>query len=159
MTVGQAFGVALGLVFAVHGYIFIAWRSTARDRTASILGVVLTALSVSILIGSGTFLLWLREPNALVAVGMGIFTYASAFRAGFMEWSHLDHVPALSTINLMFRIYFWGNVVAACLCGVGCVIYGGPLGVLGACVSLSWTLMNLLFLKRITSDQARDEGA
>ena len=75
-----------------------------------------------------------------------------------MEWSHLRHVPGLSTINLMLRIYFWGNVVAACLCGVGCVIYGGPVGVLGACVSLSWALMHLWFLKRFTPDQARGEG-
>ena len=73
MTVGQAFGVAFGLAFAVLGYIFIGWRSSVRDRTASILRVVLTALSVSILIGSGTFFLLWREPNVLVAVGVGIF--------------------------------------------------------------------------------------
>jgi hypothetical protein len=51
----------------------------------------------------------------------------------------------------MLRIYSWENVAAACLAGVGCVMYGGP-GVLGALVALSWVLLHRWLLQRVPPD-------
>jgi hypothetical protein len=60
---------------------------------------------------------------------MAIFAYASAFKTGFMGWHHLGQTSSLSSFKAMFRIYSSANFVAACLSGIGCVIYGGPVGV------------------------------
>ena len=156
MPLGQAFALAFGLAFTILGFLYIAWRSAGRDQTASILRALLTALSVSMLVGTGTFFLLVREPNVLIAVGMAIFGYASAFKTGFMGWHHLRQAPSLSTFKAMFRVYSSGNLVAACLFGIGCVIYGGPVGVLGAFVALYWALLHLWLLKRATPGEASE---
>jgi len=72
MPLGQAFAFAFGLAFAVLGLLYIAWRSAGRDQTASILRALLTGLSVSLLVGTGTFFLLVREPNVLIGVGMAM---------------------------------------------------------------------------------------
>jgi len=154
MPLGQAFGVAFGLAFAVLGFLYIVWRSAGHDQTASILRALLTALSVSMWVGAGTFFLLVRQPNVLIGVGIAFFAYAAAFRDAFLGWRHLGQTPPLSTLKTMFRIYSLGNLVAACLCGIGCVIFGGPIGALGALAALYWTLLHLWFFKRVTADEA-----
>lgn len=157
MPLGQAFAFAFGLAFVVLGFLYLVWRSAGRDQTASILRALLTGLSVSMLVGTGTFFLLVREPSVLIGVGLAIFAYAAAFKTGFMGWHHLGQTSSLSSFKAMFRVYSSANLVAACLSGIGCVIYGGPVGVLGAFVALYWVLLNLWFLKRFTPDGAAEE--
>jgi hypothetical protein len=109
------------------------------------------------LMGTGTFFLIVRLPTVLIGLGMAIFAYAAAFKTGFMRWHRLRQTASLSSFKTMFRVYSSANLVAACLSGIGCVIYGGPVGVLGAFVALYWFLMNLWFLKRFTRDEASED--
>lgn len=150
MPVGQALVVAFGLASAVLGFLYITWRSTGRDRTASILRALLTAVSVSVLIGTGTFFLLVREPNVLIGMGIAVYAYASAFRRGFMGRRDAGQALSIEKITTMFRVHAAGNLVAATLCGIGCVTYGGALGVLGVFVSLYWIVLHLWLLNRVT---------
>lgn len=150
MTVRQAFVIAFGLAFTVLGFLYIAWRSTGRDRTASILRSLLTGVLVAVLIGTGTFFLLAGEPNVLIRTGIAVYAYASAFRRGFMGWRHAGRSLSLENITTKSRVYAAANVVAATLCGIGCLTYGGAIGVLGALVSLYWIVLHLWFLNRFT---------
>ncbi len=155
MPLGQAFVIASGLVLAVFGFLYIAWRSTAADQTASFLRAMFSALSASILTGIGTFFLLVREPNLLIGIGMGIGAYASAFKTGFMGWhEYLGRAPSHPTFKAMFHFYSLGNVVAGCLSGIGCLAYGGAVGVVGASLSACWAVLHLWVLKRVTREAA-----
>jgi hypothetical protein len=55
----------------------------------------------------------------------------------------------------MFRFYLLGNFVAGCLCGIGCVIFGGAIGVVGAVLSACWALLHVWVLKHVTRDAAK----
>jgi hypothetical protein len=150
MPPGQAFVIASVIVLAVFGFLYIAWRSTATDRTASYLRTAMSVVSASMSAGVGTFFLLLGEPNIQIAVGVGIAVFASAFKTGFMVW-HRHHGGALShgTIRTMLRFSLGGNLVAGSLCGIGCMIYGGAVGVLGACLSACWALLHFWVLRHV----------
>jgi hypothetical protein len=155
MPLGQAFVIASGVVLAVFGFLYMAWRSTGPDKTASILRALFSALSASILVGIGTVLLLVSEPNTLMGLGMAIGAYTSALKTAFIGWhDHRGRVPSHSTFKALFRVYPLGNLVAGCLFGIGCLVYGGPLGVLGASASLCWAAMHLWLLKRVTAEGA-----
>jgi hypothetical protein len=154
MPLGQAFAVAFGLAFAVFGFLYIVWRSGGRDKTASILRGMFTALRVGTSVGAGTLFLLMREPNVLIGVGAAILFYTDAFKNGFVGWHHRIEAPSISALKAMLRIHSLGNLVSASLCGIGCVIYGGPIGVLGAFAALYWALLHLWVLKRVTADEA-----
>jgi len=49
----------------------------------------------------------------------------------------------------MLQIYSAANLVAGSLCGIGCAIYAGPIGVLGAVVSLYWICLQGWLLARV----------
>ena len=155
MPMEQAFVIASGVVLTVFGFLYIAWRSTAADRTASFLRAMFSALSASMLTGIGTFFLLVREPNLLLGAGMGIGAYASAFKTGFLGWQqYLGRAPSHSTFKVMFHCYSLGHVVAGSLSGIGCLAYGGAVGVLGACLSACWAVLHLWVLKRVTREAA-----
>lgn len=155
MPLGTALVIASGLVLAVFGFLYIAWRSTATDRTASFLRAMLGALSASMLTGIGTFFLLVREPNLLIGAGMGIGAYASAFKTGLVGWHQFaGGSRSQPTFKAMFRFYSLGNVVAGCLSAIGCLAYGGAVGVLGACLSASWAVLHVWVLKRVTRETA-----
>lgn len=150
MPVGQAFVVAFGLAFAVLGFLYITWRSTGRDWTASVLRSLLTAIVASVFVGTGTFFVFVREPNFLIAVGVAVYAYASAFKRGFMGWRHAGQALSVANMTRMSRVYAAANLVAATLCGIGCLTYGGAIGVLGVFVSLYWIVLHLWMLNRVT---------
>jgi hypothetical protein len=160
MPLGQAFVIAFGVVLAVFGFLLVAWRSTRSDRTAIFLRALLNVLSVILLVGIGAFFCWVGKPNLLVGAGMGMAAYASAFRTGFMGWhDYLGRAPSHPTLRVMFRFHFLGNVVASCLCGIGCLTYGGAVGVLGASASGCLAALHLSLLRRVTRETANTEGA
>ena len=155
MPLGQALGIALVIVVAVLGFHLILWRSTAADKTGSYLRRVMSALSVSILAGGGTGFLLLGEPNVLIAVAGGILLYSSAFNHGFMAWhEYQGRTSSHPSLRSMLRFYFGARVVAGCVCAIGCLIYGGALGVLGAALSAWWSLFHFWVLKRVTREAA-----
>ena len=149
--------IASVVVLTVFGFLYITWRSTAADRTASYLRSAMSAVSASLLAGGGTFFLLVSEPNILIGVGVGLALYASALKTGFMA-RHRSHVEGLAsshgTLRTMLRFYFGGNLIAGCLCVLGCLIYGGAVGVLGASLSACWALLQFWILKRVTRETA-----
>jgi hypothetical protein len=163
MPPGQAFVIASVIVLAVFGFLYIAWRSTVADKTASFLRALISALTASMLVGVGTFSLLVGEPNVLIGVGVGIAVYASAFKTGFMAWyrSHPQGgASSHATVKAMFPFYVGGNLAAGCLCVIGCLVYGGAVGVLGASLSACWALLHLWVLKRVTQETpARSQEA
>jgi len=155
MPIAQAFVIASGLVLGVFGFLYIAWRSTSADRTASFLGAMFSALSASMLAGIGTFLLLVGEPNLLIGIGVGIWAYASAFKRGFMAWHRYSGRPSShSTFKAMFHFYSLGNLAAGGLAGIGCLSYGGAVGVVGASLSAYWVVMHLWLLNRLAREDA-----
>ena len=157
MPLGQAFAFAFGVAFVVLGLLYVTSRAAGRDRTASVLSALLTGLFVSMMVWVGTFALLMSEPNVLIGVGMAILAYASAFRTGFGAWRHLGRTSSLSSFKAMFLISCSANVIAAFLSSIGCVIYGGPVGVLGFFVALYWLLVNMWLLKGFTSREASEQ--
>jgi hypothetical protein len=156
MPIAQAFVIVSGLVLAVFGFLYIVWRSTAADPTASFLGAIFSAISASMQAGIGTFFLLVREPNLLIGVGVGLWAYASAFKGGFMAWHHYSgRSPSHSTFKAMFHFYSLGNVVAGCLAGIGCLAYGGAVGAVGASLSAYCVVLHLWLLNRPTREEAR----
>ena len=155
MPPGQALLIALVTVLAVFGYLYIVWRSTVADKTGLYLRRVMSAVLTSLLVGSATFFVLLGEPNILISVGLGIAVYASALKNGFMGWHRFQNRPeSYGTLKTILRFYSGGNVVAAGFCGIGCLIYGGAVGVLGAFLSVYWALLHFWMLKRLTRETA-----
>jgi hypothetical protein len=153
MPPGQAFGIASIIVLAVFGVLYIVWRSTAADKTAFYLRTVMSALSVSLLAGTGTFILLLGEPNILIAVAGGILLYTSACNHGFMAWhEYQGRASSHPSLNTMFLFYIGGRALAGCLCGIGCLLYGGALGMLGAALCAWWSLFHFWVFKRVTRE-------
>jgi hypothetical protein len=114
----------------------------------------MSAGMTSMLAGSGTFFLLLAEPNILISVGLGIAVYAAALKNGFMGWHRYQGLSSHGTLRTILRFYSGGNLVAAGLCGIGCLIYGGAVGVLGAFLSVYWALLHFWMLKRLTRETA-----
>ena len=154
MPPGQAFVIAVVTVLAVFGYLYIVWRSTVADKTGLYLRRVMSAVLTSMLVGSATFFLLLAEPNILISVGLGIAVYASALKNGFMGWHRYQGPSSHGTLKTILRFYSGGNIVAAACAGIGCLIYGGAVGVLGAFLSLWWALLHFSFFKRVTQEPA-----
>jgi hypothetical protein len=153
MPPGQAFVIALVTVLAVFGYLYIVWRSTVADKTGLYLRRVMSAVLTSMLVGSATFFVLLAKPNILISVGLGIAVYASALKNGFMGWHRYQDRPSShGTLKTILRFYSGGNVVAAGFCGIGCLIYGGAVGVIGAFVSVWCALLYFSFFKRVTQE-------
>jgi hypothetical protein len=154
--IAQALVIASGLVLGVFGFLYMAWRSTAADRTASLLDAMSSALSASMLAGIGTFLLLVGKPNLLIRIGMGIWAYTSAFKRGFMAWHRSSGRPSSHpTFKAMFRFYSLGNLVAGGLAGIGCLSYGGAIGVVGASLSAYWVVMHSWLLNRLARENAK----
>jgi len=131
------------------------WRSTVADKTGLYLRRVMSAVLTSMLVGSATFFVLLAKPNILISVGLGIAVYASALKNGFMGWHRYQDRPSShGTLKTILRFYSGGNVVAAGFCGIGCLIYGGAVGVIGAFVSVWCALLYFSFFKRVTQEPA-----
>jgi len=154
MPPGQALVLASAIVLAVFGVLYMAWRSTATDRTASCLRTAMNAVSASTLAGVGTFFLLFGEPNILIAGGVAVALYASAFRTGFMGHRRHDRASSPGSVRTMFRFYLGGKVVGGSLCAIGCMTYGGAVGVLGAFLSACWTVLHFWVLRRVVLEAA-----
>ena len=149
----QAFIIACVIVLAVLGLLSLVWRSTLADTTASYLRRGMSALSASMFAGIGTFFLLAGEPNILIGVGVGIAAYASALKRGFIsDYASQGRASSQATLNTVLRFSTGGNIVAGCSCGIGCLMYGGAVGVLGASLSACWTLLQLWVLTRMARE-------
>lgn len=153
MPPAQALGIAVVIVLVVFGYLYVGWRSTAGDKTASYLRAVVGGAIASMFVGCGTFLLLLAEPNILIALGGALAFYTWAFKHVFMTWQDYQRrAPSHATLKTMFRFYFGGNLVAGCMFSIGWLLYGGARGVLGAFLSAWWSLFHFWVLKRVTPE-------
>jgi hypothetical protein len=155
MPPGQAFGIAIVIVLAVFGSLYLVWRSR---RTGSYLRIVIGTSFASMFAACGTLFLLYAEPNILIALGGAIAFYTWAFKHGFMAWhDYQRQSPSHASLKTMFRFYFGGHLVAGCVFGIGCLLYGGGVGVLGAALSAWWGLFHFWVLKRVTHE-AGDAG-
>ena len=100
MPPGQALGIALVIVLAVIGGLYLVWRS---HTTGSYLRIVIGAS---------------RD----------------------------------SENDVQFLL--WRNLVAGCVFGIGCLIYGGALGMLGAALCAWWSLFHFWVFKRVRRETA-----
>jgi hypothetical protein len=101
----------------------------------------------------GTLFLLRGEPNILIALGGAIAFYTWAFKHGFMTWQDYQRrAPSHATLKTMFRVYFGGSLIAGCVFGIGCLLYGGAMGVLGAALSAWWSLFQFWVLKRVAQE-------
>jgi hypothetical protein len=65
-----------------------------------------------------------------VTMGGAIAAYTWGFKHAFMTWhDYQRRAPSYETLKRMLRFYFGGNLVAGCVFGVGCLTYGGAMGV------------------------------
>jgi hypothetical protein len=152
MPPGQALGIALVIVLAVIGGLYLVWRS---HTTGSYLRIVIGASLATMLAAGGTLFLLHAEPNILIALGGAIASYTWAFKHGFMAWhDYQRRPPSYATLKTMFSFYFGGNLVAGCVFGIGCLIYGGALGVLGAALCAWWSLFHFWVFKRVRRETA-----
>jgi hypothetical protein len=147
MTVGQAFAVAFGLVFLILGGLYVVVRSEqAAERQRENPGGpqstvwllahrVITISFVGVALYTGTWLLIHRRPNVFFAAGLAIWLYARALKNAF-------------GFNLaVLRTTWSANVLTGLLCGVGSALHGGPIGIMGAILSLVWATVWLWMLK------------
>ena len=150
MPPGQSLGIALVIVLAVFGGLYLVWRSR---KSGSYLRIAIGASFASMFAAGGTLFLLRGEPNILIAFGGAIAFYTWAFKHGFMTWhDYRRQAPSHATLKTMFRVYFGGSLIAGCVFGIGCLLYGGAMGVLGAALSAWWCVFQFWVLKRVNQE-------
>ena len=149
MPLGHAIAVTTLITAAVIVFIGLVWRSTSSDRTASLLRALLNSLSAVIFVVIGTGLLLIGEPNIVVASGFAVGSFSSALKTAVATQRG---APGDWTTGRLFRIHWWGNVVAGSLCAVGSLLYGGAAGILGLIVAVCWTLLYLWLIRSVLNE-------
>jgi hypothetical protein len=149
VAVGHAFAVAFGLVFLILGGLYVMVRSeqaTQRERenpggphsTGWLLAHrVITVLFVGVALYAGTWLLIHSRPNVFFAAGLATLLYAHALKQAF------GLKPAV------LRTTWSAYVLAGLLGGIGSALHGGPIGIIGAILSLVWATAWLWIVKTI----------
>jgi hypothetical protein len=98
---------------------------------------------IVISLGFAATLFWLgasalrsSRPNVWIAGGLAVVLWTVAF----VFADRLRDLRAASSVQAVllrrWRIQFAGYLIAACLWSIGCVIYGGAIGVFGAVVGV-----------------------
>jgi hypothetical protein len=149
MAVGQAFAIAFGLVFLIFGgmYVMVRGEQAAQRQRENPGGSQSTvwllahrAISLSfagVALSAGTWLLAHGRPNLFFAAGMATLLYAHALK------NALGFTPAV------LRTTWSAYALTGLLCGVGSALHGGPIGIIGAMLSLVWATAWLWMLKLI----------
>ena len=136
MAAGQAFAVAVGLVFLILGGLYVIVRSEQaaqhqrehpdlpQSKVWLLTHRAMTIFFVGISLSVGTWLLTHGRPNVLFAAGVATLCYANAVSQAF----GLNAV----TLRVKWSVYALGGS----LCAVGSALHGGPVGILGATLAL-----------------------
>jgi hypothetical protein len=149
MAPAQAFAVAVGLTFLILGSLYVIVRSEqaaerqrenpgAPQSTAWLLAHRVISISFAgVAVSAGTWLLMHGRPNVFFAAGLATLLYAHA----------LKH--ALGLTLAVLRTTWSAYVLTGVLCGLGSVLHGGPVGLIGAILSLVWATVWFWMLKII----------
>jgi len=120
------------------------------------LRTVLATLVVALSLLAGTIVLIFGLPNAFFGAGLAINFYAQAFNCGVRTWR--SRRPTLQRSRM--RASWIAFAVAGSLCGLGSLVYGGPVGAPGVVVSLVWITGWLWILTQTAHEaDATDQGS